>query len=86
MSNAKKKDMVWVRKKKEKNRSEMNEKNILLYNIFGRRLSLKQKKKYGLEEIEKWLWQKKRNNNKTKKKSLKIKVLFRAKMAEVLCF
>lgn len=33
----------------------MNEKNILLYNIFGRRLSLKQKKKYGLEEIEKWL-------------------------------
>lgn len=39
------KKKIWFEfEKKEKNRSEMNEKNILLYNIYGRRLSLKKKK------------------------------------------
>lgn len=85
MSNAKK--MVWVRKKKKGIEVKWMKKNILLYNMYGRRLSLKQKKKVWFGGNWKVVMtKKKRNNNKTKKKSLKIKVLFGAKMAEVLCF
>lgn len=63
----------------------MNEKNILLYNICGRRLSLKQKKSMVWRKLKSG-YDKKKEIIIKQKKSLKIKVLFRAKMAEVLCF